>query len=69
MSSYDGQDLLADVFPDTEDAPEPAAMVDVDGNLIRLCANPDDPRWSVELSRWPNGNVAYVHSVVPRETA
>jgi hypothetical protein len=60
---YDGQDLLADVFEGTEDAPDPAPVIDCGGSLIKLWANPADPRWSVDMSRRPNGDVIVVRSI------
>lgn len=54
---YAGQDLLADVFEGTLDAPEPVPVRD---------SNPVDPRWSVRMWRWPNGDVRLVHSIEPR---
>jgi hypothetical protein len=60
---YDGQDLLADVFEGTQHAPDPAPMVDICGSLIMLWANPADPRWSVDMSRRPNGDVTVVRSI------
>jgi len=65
--SYDGLDLLADVFEDTEDAPDPVERRDAGGNLLRLWPSPDDPRWTVEMTFYPNGWLRAVWSVKPRE--
>ena len=68
---YAGLDLLADVFSnirDTADAPVPVPVRDSNGSLIKLYANPADPRWSVRMWRWPNGDVRLVQSIEPRET-
>ena len=46
MSSYDGLDLLADVFEDTENAPLPQERRSaVDGRVMALWPARDDPRW------------------------
>ena len=46
---YSGQDLLADVFPDTEDAPLPVAQNKaVDGGPYRFVPSPSDPRWHLD---------------------
>ena len=48
MERYDGQDLLADVFEDTEDAPLPQERRSaVDGRVMALWPARDDPRWQV----------------------
>jgi hypothetical protein len=45
---YDGQDLLADVFEGTEDAPLPVARTSpVDGRVMGLRVAPDDRRWRI----------------------
>ena len=63
---YAGEDLLADVFEGTEEAPTPMDRRDAGGNLLRLWPSPDDPRWSVDMTLYPNGKVMAVHSVKPR---
>jgi hypothetical protein len=65
--SYDGLDLLADVFEDTEDAPTPVERRDAGGNLLRLWPSPDDPRWSVDASFYPEGGLMAVRSVKWRQ--
>lgn len=65
---YAGLDLLADVYRDTSDtaaAPQPVPVRDSNGSLVKLYANPEDPRWSVRMWRWPNGDVRLVHSIEP----
>jgi hypothetical protein len=64
---YSGQDLLADVFEDTEDAPPPVERRDAGGNLLRLYPAPEDPRWDVDVSFYPNGWLRAVNSITPRE--
>lgn len=66
---YSGRDLLADVFEGTQDAPLPVPSRDAGGHTLSLWANPEDPRWSVSMSRHPNGDVWVVYSCQPRETA
>jgi len=46
MERYDGQDLLADVFEGTENAPMPQERRSaVDGRVLALWPARDDPRW------------------------
>ena len=66
MERYDGQDLLADVFEGTEDAPVPVARRDAGGNLLRLWPSPDDPRWTVDMAFYPDGNIMAVRSITAR---
>ena len=63
---YPGQDLLADVFPGTEDAPTPLVARDCAGGVRSLWANPADPRWHVVAELWPDGEIQFVSSVKPR---
>lgn len=60
-------DLLADVFDDTTHAPLPVPRRDAGGNLLRLWASPEDPRWDVDMTFYPDGALCSVRSVVPRE--
>jgi len=64
---YAGVDLLADVFEGTEDAPVPMARRDAGGNLLRLWPSPDDPRWTVDMAFYPDGNIMAVRSITPRD--
>ena len=64
---YPGLDLLADVFEDTENAPNPAPVKDAGGNLIKLWPDPGDPRWTTRMHRRANGDVACVYSCVPSQ--
>jgi hypothetical protein len=64
---YADVDLLADVFEGTEDAPTPVDRRDAGGNILRLFASPDDPRWAVDMTFHPDGKPMAVHSVRPRD--
>ena len=63
------EDLLADVFPGTEDAPTPLIRRNANGNLQSLWPNPDDPRWHVQARLYPDGEIAWIddRAVRPRE--
>lgn len=64
---YAGMDLLADVFEGTEDAPAPVDRRDAGGNILRLFASPDDPRWAVDMTFYPDGKLMSVNSIRPRD--
>jgi len=64
---YAGVDFLADVFEGTEYAPVPVARRDAGGNLLRLWPSPDDPRWTVDMAFYPDGNIMAVRSITPRD--
>jgi hypothetical protein len=63
---YGSVDLLADVFPGTENAPTPMSRKDAGRNLLSLWPSPEDPRWSVWMTFYPNGDLMAVHWVKPR---
>lgn len=58
--AYPGQDLLADVFEGTEDAPAPLVRRNRAGGLQSLWANPADPRWHVVCRLHPDGDIAFI---------
>ena len=62
-------DPLADVFDDTADAPLPVPARDAGGNLLKLWADPADPRWDVNMTFTPDGHLLCVRSVTFREVA
>lgn len=69
IDAYPGLDLLADVFPGTEDAPTPLIRRNANGNLQSLWPSPDDPRWHVHARLYPDGEIAWIddRSIRPRE--
>lgn len=63
------EDLLADVFEGTEDAPLPVGMRDRGFGCRWLWPSPEDPRWQVEMRFLPSGELSWVGDVRPRTEA